>query len=281
MTAADTKTNHSSENGKDENQEIPTSQDGSRRTSGKHRGDLTNDSVSSISEQNKKTQLGNSPLDLEADAISDVRSLEKSRRRRHLSPNSKIGKDTSPWQAENSSREKEKTRSKEANTRGSAGGRKAHLDEEREPAWMQTYDPEKEGRLAGALGGDPSSEGVDGIQAWKQELRAKEKESQAAESVLASHVVDVSEQRPISEQGLENGRSEARDAVDEIAMFKMMMQREQLRSEDEGGLSRIPGGSLSVSLPQIREAFPVQGSEVHHSLHGGQDTIGMSSYLSL
>jgi hypothetical protein len=101
-------------------------------------------------------------------------------------------------------------------------------EKEKEPAWMDTYIPSDSS--SGILGGKVANGELDGIQAWKKGMKAKEqrdKDSSDNKDVLtATTDPDGSEQH-----------------LDEIQQFRLMMKREEEKKKKEGkidGDTRLP-----------------------------------------
>jgi len=220
--------------------------EGTRRPSGKHRGDDSAERDVDVVVQMKRVQLDDRLADMDSDPShgQDNRRVEKSsRRRRQTSPGETRSQNPPEWE-EKSQRDKERVRVRESSSKGSGQNRKSQAEDDREPAWMQAYDPEKDGKLAGALGGEPSNGQLDSIQAWKRELRAKENQESAsgflADNVLADDIVKT--QSVDSTAHPEGGTQQG--PIDEIAMFKLMMQREQTKGN---GVNDV--GNEATSIP--------------------------------
>ncbi|KDN50073.1 hypothetical protein RSAG8_01409, partial [Rhizoctonia solani AG-8 WAC10335] len=106
--------------------------------------------------------------------------------------------------------------------------------QEEEPAWMGDYVPE-----AGSLGILGSTRGEDGIQAWKRELKEKERASQGVEAPLDDEGLgglddDVFRMKVVEDQAKQNASGQSEDdGLDEIQRFKKLMQEsERQRRED-------------------------------------------------
>ncbi|KAH7344903.1 hypothetical protein B0J17DRAFT_20151 [Rhizoctonia solani] len=109
------------------------------------------------------------------------------------------------------------------------------LLQEEEPAWMGDYVPE-----AGSHGILGSSRGEDGIQAWKRELKEKERAAQGIEAdspddeELGGLDDDVARMKLVEEHAKHNAPTQSEDdGLDEIQRFKKLMQEsERQRRED-------------------------------------------------
>jgi zinc finger CCCH domain-containing protein 13 len=88
-------------------------------------------------------------------------------------------------------------------------------EKEKEPAWMDSSVPSEP--LPGILGGKASNGELDGIQAWKKGIKDKEKQEKE------KAVVD----NPPPEQGAETQPTSNAPQMDEIQLFRLMMQKEQ------------------------------------------------------
>ncbi|KEP50475.1 hypothetical protein V565_079260 [Rhizoctonia solani 123E] len=118
--------------------------------------------------------------------------------------------------------------------RASKNDREKQLQEE-EPAWMGDYVPD-----VGSHGILGSTKGEDSIQAWKRELKEKERAAQGIEADsleddgLGGLDEDVTRMKLVEEQAKQNtfGQQED-DGLDEIQRFKKLMQEsERQRRED-------------------------------------------------
>jgi hypothetical protein len=117
--------------------------------------------------------------------------------------------------------------------------------EEQEPAWMGDYVPETGGR--GILG---SGGAEDGIQAWKRELKEKERGVQGGDAEaledesLGGLEDDITRMKLVEEKA--NHQAED-DGLDEIQRFKKLMQEsDRQRREEAERTARELAGKLDV-----------------------------------
>ncbi|KIK71190.1 hypothetical protein GYMLUDRAFT_33330 [Collybiopsis luxurians FD-317 M1] len=92
-------------------------------------------------------------------------------------------------------------------------------EKEKEPAWMDTYIPPPSS--SGILGGQGSEGELDGIQAWKKNM--KEKEQKANKTVTPAPAIETS---------TPSKPAEVEESLDEIQRFKKMMEVAQKQSPD-------------------------------------------------
>ena len=128
------------------------------------------------------------------------------------------------------------TRSKRANGRDRRGhSRDEDRDErkdskiraeEKEPAWMDTYIPNDSG--AGILGGKAENGELDGIQAWKLDM--KEKERKERESEMLRSIGDA-EHTGVAKVTEAQMVSPPEPPLDEIQLFKLMIKREEEKNK--------------------------------------------------
>jgi len=125
-------------------------------------------------------------------------------------------------------------------------------EKEKEPAWMDTYIPSESS--PGILGGQASTGELDGIQAWKKGL--KEKETKEKEAAAPAPTKVPTEQPPASEHT-------ERGAMDEIQMFRMLMEKEKGKRQDDGPISSsevtapLPSKESEATVPaRQREGMP-------------------------
>ncbi|KAG7099382.1 hypothetical protein E1B28_001237 [Marasmius oreades] len=114
--------------------------------------------------------------------------------------------------------------------------RRSEREKEKEPAWMDTYIPSSSG--GGILGGKGSDGELDGIQAWKKNMKEKEQQAQKALNSADHDAPGVAPQRENPEE-----------QMDEIQRFKKMME-----------LAQKQKGSQTESLatnPSISAAEPL------------------------
>ncbi|KAF5382923.1 hypothetical protein D9757_006379 [Collybiopsis confluens] len=104
-------------------------------------------------------------------------------------------------------------------------------EKEKEPAWMDTYIPLSSS--SGILGGQGSEGELDGIQAWKKNMKEKEQK-----------VNKVASATPIAEATTPLKPVDAEEPLDEIQRFKKLMEMAQKQSPDS---ALIPGPILGPS----------------------------------
>jgi len=109
-------------------------------------------------------------------------------------------------------------------------------EREKEPAWMDTYIPSNNG--TGFDMQRPNGE-LDGIQAFKKELREKERNQ-----LLISNDGGPSPD-PLSKADLPISTVDGQ--LDEIQLFKLMMKREEEKRKAESPLASSPSGTQNVS----------------------------------
>lgn len=109
------------------------------------------------------------------------------------------------------------------------------VPQEEEPAWMGDYIPEAGSR--GILG---SARGEDSIQAWKRELKEKERAAQGIEvdspedEGLGGLDADVARMKFVEEQAKQNAPGQPEDdGLDEIQRFKKIMQESERHRREE------------------------------------------------
>lgn len=112
-------------------------------------------------------------------------------------------------------------------------------EKEKEPAWMDSSVPSEP--LPGILGGKASNGELDGIQAWKKGMKDKEKQENA--------VVDT----PPPEKVAETQPTGNAPQMDEIQLFRLMMQKEQGKlgadqSTDTSSQPKPADGSLPTTV---------------------------------
>jgi zinc finger CCCH domain-containing protein 13 len=92
-------------------------------------------------------------------------------------------------------------------------------EREKEPAWMETYTPVDS--APGILGGKGGEDELDGIQAFKKDMKAKEQKDMPS-SMEKSRAADAD--RPSGSSKAENTSTAP---LDEIQLFRLMMKKEQ------------------------------------------------------
>ena len=93
-------------------------------------------------------------------------------------------------------------------------------DKEKEPAWMDAYIPSGPGR--GILGTKAGEGEIDGIQAFKKGMKAKEQKD-----APTSEDSRNPEEFEKPESGVATVSQPSENALDEIQLFKLMMKKEQ------------------------------------------------------
>lgn len=136
------------------------------------------------------------------------------------------------------------------------------LQEEQEPAWMGDYVPEAGSRgLLGFAGGE------DGIQAWKRELKEKERAAQGLElealedDGLGGLDDEITHMKLAEEKAKQNlfGNTAEDDGLDEIQRFKKMMQESDRKRREE---------AERVARELAGKADPVPGTEETQTSNG-------------
>ncbi|KAH6917222.1 hypothetical protein BKA70DRAFT_1251668 [Coprinopsis sp. MPI-PUGE-AT-0042] len=125
-------------------------------------------------------------------------------------------------------------------------------EKEKEPAWMDSSVPSEP--LPGILGGKASNGELDGIQAWKKGM--KDKEKQEKEKAVA----DTSP----PEQAAESQHTSSAPQMDEIQLFRLMMQKEQ---------GKLGGDQSADASPRAK---PSEGSLPGPALDQGLKAAGSS-----
>ncbi|KAI6044965.1 hypothetical protein EDC04DRAFT_181199 [Pisolithus marmoratus] len=127
-------------------------------------------------------------------------------------------------------------------------------EREKEPAWMDTYIPCSSG--SGFTIQRPDGE-LDGIQAFKKELREKEQKSQIS--------LGSGEPLPDSLPKTELLVSKPESQLDEIQLFKLMMRKEEEKRKADIPLTSSPRSNETVvensSLPSKDSSFEAQESK--------------------
>ncbi|KAL4064972.1 hypothetical protein V8B97DRAFT_1193294 [Scleroderma yunnanense] len=109
-------------------------------------------------------------------------------------------------------------------------------EREKEPAWMDTYIPSNDGS---GFGMQRANGELDGIQAFKKELREKERGQ-----LLSSNDDDLSVD-PLSKADLQTPTAEGQ--LDEIQLFKLMMKREEEKRKAESPLASASPGTQNIA----------------------------------
>ncbi|ESK98364.1 hypothetical protein Moror_114 [Moniliophthora roreri MCA 2997] len=139
-------------------------------------------------------------------------------------------------------REKRSTGAEEARER----------EKEKEPAWMDTYIPPSSG--GGILGGKSTDGELDGIQAWKKNMKEKEQKAKAPKPTEAPSGLAVPES--------------SEEPMDEIQQFKKMMQKAQKQRAD----SPPDAGPASASATKLPDSLVPDSVEVGKPLEATAPT---------
>ncbi|KAG8715987.1 hypothetical protein FRC11_011680 [Ceratobasidium sp. 423] len=130
--------------------------------------------------------------------------------------------------------------------------------QEEEPAWMGDYVPEAGSR--GILG---STRGEDSIQAWKRELKEKERAAQGIEADslddegLEGLDDDVARMKLMEEQAKQNVPSQPEDdGLDEIQRFKKMMQESERQRREDAERKALELAGKSEPKPATEQSQP-------------------------
>lgn len=151
---------------------------------------------------------------------------------------------------------------KEKDDRRERGDRDREREKEKEPAWMDAYIPTNSG--AGILGGKGSEGELDGIQAFKRGMKAKEQKDapeDPRDTVDSSSKIDTSP--PITSTGQPSEKP-----LDEIQLFKLMMKKEQEQKIPENSkASVVETISAGPSLQEIQHGIPgLAKAKDHHNI---------------
>jgi hypothetical protein len=92
---------------------------------------------------------------------------------------------------------------------------KEDRQKEKEPAWMGTYIPSES--TSGILGGQDPNGKLDGIQAWKRDLKDTRDKEVSATTIALSKAIT----KPIS------STSDSDNPLDEIQIFRLLMKKEE------------------------------------------------------
>ncbi|CCO26966.1 hypothetical protein BN14_00999 [Rhizoctonia solani AG-1 IB] len=135
------------------------------------------------------------------------------------------------------------------------------LLQEEEPAWMGDYVPEAGSR--GILG---LNKGEDSIQAWKRELKEKERAAQGIdadspdEECLGGLEDDVAHMKLVEEEAKKNlfGQPED-DGLDEIQRFKKLMQESERQRREEAERDALERAGKSDFKQASEQNQPING----------------------
>ncbi|KAL0580308.1 hypothetical protein V5O48_001725 [Marasmius crinis-equi] len=122
--------------------------------------------------------------------------------------------------------------------------RRSEREKEKEPAWMDTYIPPSSG--GGILGGKGSDGELDGIQAWKKNMKEKEQKAQKASKPISA--------AQESSEPLEQAQA-PEEPMDEIQRFKQMMELAQKKQKGPQ-VEPAVGNTSTVAPTQSSAADP-------------------------
>ena len=131
-------------------------------------------------------------------------------------------------------------------------------EKEKEPAWMDTYIPTDSS--PGILGGQIPGGELDGIQAWKKELKEKEVRDHGSSSPHGQDTLGQPSSSTLPEP--------TEKAMDEIQLFKLMMKREEEKKKSEDT-------SLPVLLDDDECSQPSQ-QKFRNMLEGMSESLSLS-----
>jgi hypothetical protein len=119
-------------------------------------------------------------------------------------------------------------------------------EREKEPAWMDTYIPSDS--VAGILGGIGGEGELDGIQAFKKGMKAKEQK----EAPSPKEPREANQPSVLLKAGPEPQAAPPSDKpLDEIQRFKLMMRKEQEQKAPE--ISQPPAPEPTLTGPTLQE----------------------------
>jgi zinc finger CCCH domain-containing protein 13 len=98
--------------------------------------------------------------------------------------------------------------------------------EEKEPAWMDAYIPPESG--AGILGGKAENGELDSIQAWKLDMKEKERKERESEALRSSGDTEPAGNTKVTEEQIV---LPTEPPLDEIQLFKLMIKREEEKNK--------------------------------------------------
>ena len=134
-------------------------------------------------------------------------------------------------------------------------------EKEKEPAWMDTYIPTD--ASPGILGGQIPGGELDGIQAWKKELKDKEVRDHGSSSPHGQDTLGQPSSSTLPEP--------TEKAMDEIQLFKLMMKREEEKK-------KLEDTSLPVLLDDGECPQPSQ-QKLRKMLEGMSESVSVLSKL--
>lgn len=125
-------------------------------------------------------------------------------------------------------------------------------EKEKEPAWMDTYIPSGPG--TGILGTKAGEGELDGIQAFKKGMKAKEqKDAPTSEDSRKPQELEKPD-KPSKGDAVPASQS-SENPLDEIQLFKLMMKKEQShKTSDESPGSVAEQGQNESALPDLKKA---------------------------
>lgn len=121
-------------------------------------------------------------------------------------------------------------------------------EREKEPAWMDTYIPNDS--AAAILGGKGSTDELDGIQAFKKDMKAKEQKD-ALPSPKESRGADTNRPSGSSMAVVVSSGAAPEKPLDEIQLFRLMMKKEQDQKVPE--MLHAPAPEPMVIGPRLFE----------------------------
>lgn len=116
-------------------------------------------------------------------------------------------------------------------------------EKEKEPAWMETYVPTTP--AGGILGGKSTEGELDGLQAWKKGMKAKEEKEKAKVNAAEGKTKGAAVPSPATPANAEG--------LDEIQLFKLMMKKEEAKKNAPASPSGPEANSQTTSPPQKRD----------------------------
>jgi zinc finger CCCH domain-containing protein 13 len=128
-------------------------------------------------------------------------------------------------------------------------------EREKEPAWMDTYIPNTSTGILGGTGGDGE---LDGIQAWKKDMKAKEQKDKGSTSHASDNTANDQSEVLETRKILSSPSLPQDKQLDEIQLFKLMMKREEEKKKAETSHQTVVDDSVSStsSLPAMDNGVP-------------------------
>jgi hypothetical protein len=162
---------------------------------------------------------------------------------------------------QSSGRERRGANGDEARERDDRKEREREREKEKEPAWMDTYIPS--GSSGGILGGKGSDGELDGIQAWKKNMKEKEQKDKGS----TGDGVGKSLSTPESKDGTApSALSQTDKPLDEIQLFKLMMKREEEKRKS---------GPSNEPLSEVAKSNDLATLEMKSSSPSGERSISL------